>query len=331
MKVLVTGGTGFLGKSLAIALHRQGHAVTAAGRNERFGAELEKEGISFVSCHLEDTVRTVQSCIGQDMVFHCGAMSTLWGSYQDFYESNVTGTRNVIKGCLEGRVKRLIHVSTPSVYFDYKDRTDISETAVLPRKAANLYAETKRLAEREIDRAFEADGLPVITIRPRAIFGPGDQAIVPRLIEANRQGRLPLINGGQAVIDLTYIDNAVDSLILCMTAPASALGRKYNITNGEPVRFIEVLRCLFKRLGEPMRGKTLPYAAAYAAAAMLEGAARLTGSKKEPPLTRYAVGLLGKSQTLDITAARAQLGYSPAVTIKEGIERYAAWYRQQHV
>lgn len=329
MKVLVTGATGFLGRHLALALHKQGHEVTAAGRNDTIGEKLRQEGISFLPCHLEDTIKTEQSCAGQDMVFHCGAMSSLWGSYHDFYDSNVTGTRNIVRGCLAHHVQRLIYVSTPSIYFDYTDRTNIRESAPLPRKAANLYAETKRLAELEIDKAFVNEGLPVITLRPRAIFGPGDPAIVPRLIEANRRGKLPLINGGQAIIDLTYIDNLVDALLLCMTAPESVFGRKYNITNGEPVRFIDVLQHLFEQLGEPMRAKRIPYAAAYTVASIMEGVARITGSAKEPLLTRYSVGLLGKTQTLDISAAREKLGYAPRRTIREGIDLYADWYKQQ--
>lgn len=300
------------------------------GRNERMGAELSGQGITFVCSRLEDTVQMVRSCEGQEMVFHCGAMSSLWGSYNDFYESNVTGTRNVIKGCAANSVQRLIHVSTPSIYFDYKDRHRIAESAPLPRKSANLYAETKRLAEQEVDQAYES-GLPVVTIRPRAIFGPGDPSIIPRLIQANRQGRLPLIQGGQAVIDLTYVDNVVEALLLCMSAPTSALGQKFNITNDEPVRFIDALHYLFERLEEPIRARRIPYLTAYLVAGCMEGVARLSGSGKEPLLTRYTVGLLGKSQTLDISAAKEQLGYRPRVTVKEGIDAYAAWHKEHYV
>jgi len=329
LRILVTGGTGFLGRSLSIALYKLGHEVTATGRNERIGAELTEQGIAFVPSRLEDTVQMARLCEGQEIVFHCAALSSLWGSYNDFYESNVTGTRNVIKGCAANGVQRLIHVSTPSIYFDYTDRYGIVETDPLPRRAANVYAETKLLAEQEVDQAYES-GLPVITIRPRALFGPGDPAIIPRLIQANRQGRLPLIRDGQAVIDMTYIDNAVDALLLCMSAPAAALGRKFNITNDESVRFIDALYYLFERLGEPMQARRIPYPAAYLAAGCMEGLARLSGSGKEPLLTRYAVGLLGRSQTLDISAAKELLGYRPRVTVKEGIDAYAAWYKEQH-
>ncbi|WP_189008779.1 NAD-dependent epimerase/dehydratase family protein [Paenibacillus marchantiophytorum] len=329
MNILVTGGTGFLGKKLAIALHNLGHNVTATGRNLQIGAQLAKQGIIFLPGHLEDRTATLESCSGQDIVFHSGAKSSLWGRYTDFYDSNVIGTRNIIDGCLGSRVQRLIHVSTPSIYFDYKDRLNIHESDRLPRRSANAYAETKRLAEVEVDKAFQA-GLPVITIRPRAIFGPGDQAIVPRLIEANRAGKLPLIRSGRAIIDLTYIDNVIQALLLCMKAPATTLGGKFNITNGEPSSFSEVLIQLFDRLEEPIRSRTVPYQLAYWIAGMMELAAKLSGSAEEPLLTRYSVGLLGRNQTLDISAAREQLGYKPDISIKKGIDIYAAWYKKQH-
>lgn len=327
-RVLVTGGTGFLGGSLARALNKLGYEVTATGRNEAKGEELRREGIAFVACDLADTEKMVQLCDRQDYVFHCGALSSTWGQYSYFYDSNVIGTRNILEGCRRYEVGRLIYVSTPSLYFDYTDRLDISESAPLPHKAANAYAETKRIAEQEVDRAFAA-GLPVITIRPRAIFGPGDQAILPRLLRANRQGRVPLINGGQALIDMSYIDNVVEALLQCMSSPEHTLGKKYNITNGEPLPLIHLLERLFTSLEEPLRGKKISYRTAYAAASLLEWKARLTRSEKEPLLTRYTVGLLGNSITLDLTAAREGLNYIPQVTIDEGITAYAAWIKEQ--
>src|SRR5690606_3825206 len=118
-----------------------------------------------------------------------GALSSPGGKYSDFYNSNVIGTRNIVEGSRRHQVGRLIYVSTPSLYFDYTDRWNLSESAPLPRKPVNAYAATKRRAEEEVEPAFAA-GLPVITIRPRAIFGPGDQTILPRLLLANQKGRL---------------------------------------------------------------------------------------------------------------------------------------------
>lgn len=326
MRALVTGATGFLGRKLAERLLAEGWEVTALGRNAVVGAELEAAGMRFVRADLQDAAAVDAACRGVDHVFHSGALSSPWGPYESFFQANVVGTRHVVAGCRAHGVKRLIHVSTPSLYFDFNDRLNIREDDPLPARFVNAYAETKRLAELEVDRAF-AGGLPAITIRPRALFGPGDTTIMPRLIRAAEKGFLPLFGDGGTMIDVTYVENVVDALLLCQRAPESALGKKYNITNGEPQRLVEFLPRAFDALGLRYVPLRVPFDVAMGLATTMEIAARTLGRGQEPLLTRYAVGLLGKSQTLDITAARQALGYSPRVSVEEGIQAYASWWK----
>ena len=325
MKALVTGGTGFLGRKLAERLAGMGFSVTATGRNRAIGEALEAQGIHFQALELADEPGMTAAIRGQDYVFHSGALSSPWGPYQAFHEANVIGTRNVARACLTHGVKRLIHVSTPSLYFDFRDRERIREDEPLPPKGVNAYAETKRLAETEVDWAA-SQGVETITIRPRALFGPGDTTILPRLIRANRGGRMPLFEGGRARIDITYVENVVDALILCQQAPASALGRQYNITNGEPMAVGEMLERLFARLDMPYEPRPLSFETGMRIAGVLEWVANTFQGGKEPVLNRYSVGLLARTQTLDITAAREQLGYVPRVSIDEGLEHFVAWW-----
>lgn len=327
MKALVTGATGFLGRHLAETLISRGWEVTALGRNQTVGAELAASGMRFVQADLADEAAVVAACAGQDTVFHAGALSSPWGPYAAFHRANVLGTRHVIAGCRRHHVQRLIHVSTPSLYFTGSDRLNIRESEPLPPRFVNAYAQTKFLAENEIDRAFE-QGLPVITIRPRGIFGPGDTAIMPRLIRAARRGVLPIFGSGDAQVDVTHVDNVVAALLQCQRAPAGALGGKYNITNGEPRAVLPFLQQVFAALGIPFQPLRIPLPLALTLAGCLETGARLWGGN-EPVLTRYAVGLLGTSQTLDLTAARQQLGYEPTVSLEQGIERYARWWKAQ--
>ncbi|MFW5433421.1 NAD-dependent epimerase/dehydratase family protein [Paenibacillus apiarius] len=321
-RALVTGGTGFLGQRLALKLVEEGYTVSAIGRNTHVGHELERTGIRFIPLDLGDADRVKETCRSHDAVFHCAALSAPWGAYADFYASNVIGTRHVVQGCLSGGA-RLVHVSTPSIYWNWQDRLNIKEADPLPPKQATAYAATKLLAEREVDRAVEEAGLHAITLRPRAIYGPGDRAILPRLIEANRGGYMPLIRGGRSLLDVTYVDNVVDALLLAATASPAALGGKYNITNGEPMLLSDMLAKLFALLDTPFRPIPLAYPIASAAAGLLELRARWLAGGKEPKLTRYAVGLIGRSQTLDITAARERLGYKPRIGTEEGMNRFA--------
>ncbi|MDF2716529.1 MAG: NAD-dependent epimerase/dehydratase family protein [Paenibacillus sp.] len=329
MKALVTGGTGFLGKRLAMALRDKGWDVTVLGRQLAKGEELQRQGIRFVQADLRDRESVATACVGRDTVFHCGALSASWGAYSAFYESNVRGTEHVIAGCRMHGVARLVHVSTPSVYFGGSHRLNVRESDPLPARQASHYAITKRLAELAVLDAC-ALGLPAVIIRPRALFGPEDVSILPRLLEANATRGIPLIDGGKALIDLTYVDNAVQAMLLCQAAPASVAGNVYNITNGEPMPFTEAVDNLFGLLRLPVRYMRLPFAAAYAAAALMELSARLLPGEREPLFTRAMAGMLGRSQTLDISAARRELGYSPNVSVKEGMQSYAEWRENQH-
>jgi len=325
-RVLVTGGTGFLGRKLAERLQAGGYDVTALGRNERIGQELAASGMLFKRVDLGDADAIRDACKNQDIVFHAGALSSPWGKPEEFHRSNVLGTRHVIAGCQAHEVRRLIHVSSPSVLFEFRDCLDLPESTPYPTVPANAYAATKQQAEKDIDQAF-AGGLPVIMFRPRALFGPGDTVIFPRLIRASRRA-FPMF--GNPLIDLTYVENAVDALMLGMTAPSAVLGRKYHVTNGTPIPLRDLLTTVFGRLGQPYRTRSLPPALGLALAGLSEGVTRLTGSDREPVLTRYSVGTLAYSQTLDISAIRRDLGYQPRIGIEEGIDRFARWWKETH-
>jgi nucleoside-diphosphate-sugar epimerase len=327
MNILVTGGTGFLGKQLALRLHSLFHNVTVLGRNQLIGQELIAKNIQFLNVDLRDKNGIIAACQGQDYIFHCGALSSPWGKYQDFYDTNVLGTTNIIQGCQIHHVKRLIYVSTSSVYFDFSHRLNIPENTPLPTPI-NAYSQTKQLAEQEINQAYQ-QGLPVITIRPRGIFGSGDTAILPRLIRASTKTGIPLINQGKASIDITYIDNVVDALLLCQNAPDHLLGRVFNITNGEPIYIADLLEMLFSKLNYSCKLKPISYNTAYGIASLMELIANTILWGREPVFTRYTVGLLAFSQTLDITAAVQELGYKPRVSIEEGLDIFAQWWQEK--
>ena len=326
-RVLVTGATGFLGGALCQRLHRLGFSVTATGRDAARGAALGG-GIRFVAADLADGDAAAALCAGQDYVVHCAALASPWGRYQDFHRANVVATRNIASASRRAGVRRMVHVSSPSIYMDHRDRVSVREDEPLPETPLSFYAATKRLAEDEIDRAH-GDGLPVITIRPQGIFGPGDRVIFPRLIRVARRGWFPVIGHGRNLIDITYIDNVVDALLLCLSSPPASLGRKYNISNGDPISNYELLDRVFTAVGVRYRRVRVPFGFAYRAAGALEAVDRALPGEREPTLTRYAVCVLGKSRTLDLSAARTDLGYQPRVGIADGIDRFVTWWKEQ--
>ena len=198
-KVLVTGATGFLGRATAVRFRDLGWDVTGLGRDEKIGRQLAAQGIPFLQADLRNRQQIEDACAGRDYVIHCAALSSPWGAYRDFYETNVGGTEHVVSGCVRHGARRLVHVSTPSVYFNYRDRLLVSEQEELPRKPVNSYAATKLMAERVVADAA-GNGLSSIIVRPRAVFGPGDTSLFPRLLRVNDSRGIPLIGGGEALL-----------------------------------------------------------------------------------------------------------------------------------
>ncbi len=328
-RALITGATGFLGGHLARRLVELGWDVHGTGRDKSRGQALERIGVQMNYYDLGDAEQAIEACKGQDIVFHCAALSSPWGKYQQFYQSNVKATQHIVDGCIRHDVQRLIHVSTPSIYFDGKTHYGIRESDPLPRKSVNHYAATKLLAEQIVLQAYKKQGLASIMIRPRAIFGPMDQTLFPRLLEANRQSGVPLLQGGRAPIDLTYVDNVVDAMLLGVKAPQAALGQAYNISNSEPIAFVELLSRLFERLDIPLHTRNVPYSVAHLIAGGMEAVYRLFPALGEPPLTRYSVGSIAVPHTLDISLAQQQLGYMPRISVDQGLERFADWWCAQ--
>ena len=319
--ILITGATGFLGRHLAFRLVKLGHQVTALGRNAEVGQQLQTAGAQFYPVDLLDAAKLVQCTQGVEYVFHCAALSSPWGNYQKFYQANVLGTKNVADACEIAHVKRLIHVSSPSIYFNGMSQLQISETADMPKKFANHYALTKYQAEKLVDQAHER-GLSVVTMRPRALIGPYDQTIMPRVLRVLKRGWFPVFSEDDCWVDLTCVENVVDALILAMNAGSQVDGKKFNITNGEPVKISEMVRQLARYLGINPKMIRIPYGFADYVARILE---RFSFGR-EPILTRYSVGLLGRSQTLDISAARRDLHYVPKKSINQGLQDYANWW-----
>lgn len=329
MKILVTGATGFLGHALAVQLKKDGHKVVGCGRDKTKGAELASIGIDFARADLSDSHRIEELCSGMDWIFHCGALSSVWGKREDFWSSNVQGTRNIVQGALRQRVQRLIHISSPSIYFRFAHAENIHEDDPLPPKFINTYTASKYAAEEEVQIGVQK-GLESVILRPRAIYGPRDTSIFPRILRSLESGRLPIIGNGNNKTAISYVDNVVHACVCAAYAQLPHSGRAYNITDGETIELWPLLNHIADELGLPKPKK-------YRSARMLrwmargmEVAHRIANPDKEPILTEYGVGLLSCTCTLNIERAQKELGYSPQISTEEGIQRFLSWWKQEH-
>lgn len=320
MKIAVTGATGFLGSNLCRQASRAGHEIVSAlGTNVDAGGKLASEGFSFVPARLSQVETMATAFQGADAVVHCAAKSAPWGSRRSFEDTNVVGTANVVKACRRAGVPRLVHISSASVYFRLEDRYDIRESSPLP-EPVNEYARSKAMSEVAAFR-FERD---VVVLRPRGIFGPGDTTLVPRLARVGRGGHLPLLRGGRAQVDITFVDVVSSAILAAAAAPCPVRGT-YNVAHGESVRVKDLVERIMAALGLPVAWRRVPLVAALAAATMAESVSRIMNSKDEPPLTAYSLGLLAFSQTLDISAIKADLGWTPPVSLEMGLGRTTEW------
>lgn len=321
--VLITGATGFLGHYLVTEFLQQGYHVIAVGRNTTRLAELERNAgqEASISTCVSDLAGLAQAVTADiDVVVHAAALSTIWGAWEAFYQTNVEGTRHVLQFCRDRQVQALVFISSPSVYSGKGDRLNLKEGEENPHNRLNNYIQTKIQAEHDI----QAAGNNAIILRPRGLIGIGDTSIVPRLLKANDSFGLPLFRGGSNLVDMTCVENV--ALATRLAAEVLITGKPhqiiYNISNGEPRTFKDITDQLFDGLGIPALYKPRNVTVFYLIASALEAIYKLLHIKNEPPLTKYTVCTLGYSQTLDITAAQRDLGYQPRISLDEGITNY---------
>lgn len=329
--VLVTGATSGLGRNAALWLKQEGYSVVGVGRDVAAGATLALQGIRFVACDLATADVSQLAALMQNVawVWHCAALSSPWGAKADFMAANVQATQMLAQAAGQAQVQRFVHISTPSLYFDFQPRHNIPES-FLAARFANAYAETKFLAEGCIQQAQQLYPTTRFTLlRPRGIFGPHDRVIVPRLQEQLERfkGVLKLPRGGQACVDLTFALNVVHAMYLASTQPTLPPAAVYNISNQEPMVLRDVIEALFvKALGCDVRIQAVPYPLLYAVATAMEATASLT--HKEPMLTRYSVGVLSFDMTLCSQKAQQELGYYPRYSMQQAIALTAEWLKQ---
>ena len=318
--VLVTGATGFLGRHLVRRLIELGQPVRATGRNLTLGLQLQAEGADFRPVDLRDLPGLMTAMEGVKAVVHGGALSSVWGRKRDFHAINVGGTENVIAACLAHGVKRLVYISSPSVMTRSVAQWNLTETEPLPDKHVSVYSETKRLGEDRVRQVAEGTpGLETVILRPKAIYGPGDTTIFPRLIKSAEKGRLPIIGDGNTVTNLTHVRDVVAAILLALKSE-KAVGNVYVVTGGKDLRIWDAITEVVTRFGFQAPSRKIPIGRAMRAAKALEWLWRTLHLPGEPPLTTYSAGILGLSQTYDITAARRDLGYEPSVSIEQGLD-----------
>lgn len=327
MNILVTGATGFLGSRITEHLASKSwvESVVATGRKISFHKKINKPKIKYVLGDLVDPL-FVESLLDNkiDVVINCASFSSPWGTFKLFHESNVITQRNLIHSSQKSNIQRFIYISTPSIYFNFKNRLNITEVSPLPTKQVNNYSTTKLEAERLLKKS----SLDHIILRPRALIGKGDTVIMPRLIRSYKEGKLKIMGTGDNIVDLTSVSNMVDAIVLSLST--KNVNESYNISNGEPVNLWNSINSVLTKIGEDSITKKIPYHLLYSIANFLELKSKLTKSTKEPIITKYSVGVLAKSFSFNINKAKTMLGYEPKQNTNDAIQEFAIWYNKMN-
>lgn len=320
MRVLVTGGGGFLGGAICRQLLTRGDEVVAYQRSSDI--KLEKLGAKIIQGSIVDLEALTKATQGMDAVIHTAAKAGQWGPYDDYYQPNVIGTENVITACHSNHIQRLVFTSSPSVTHADGDVEGGDESLPYAEHYRAHYPATKALAEQMVMAANCAE-LHTVSLRPHLIWGPGDNHLLPSLL-ARANGRKLKLPGPDKLIDTVYIDNAAQAHLLALdrlqTDPQIVGGKTYFISNDQPMSQRQIIGGLLKAAGKDVDIQPVSPALAIAAGTVLENTWKFFKLKSEPPITRWAAEHLSTAHWYDISAAKRDLGYKATISISAGMK-----------
>ena len=323
MKILITGATGFAGGYLLRYLSNiyGVENVHGTGRSLSKAKTLSNEGFTIKVGDLVDPEFVNSQLTSYDLIVHCAAKSSVWGSYDSFYKANVVATKNLLE--VIHSEQQLIYISTANIYFNFGNRRSIREDDSLPNPFNNHYAATKYEAEQIVLEHYKK--AIVTVLRPRAILGVGDTVVFPRLLRAHKEGRLRIIGKGENEIDFTSIKNLCYAVKLCIEKKEIANRQIYNVTNGDLINLWDEIKSVLSSVGLSTELKSVPYFLAFLIAKFHEF--KTSEHSHEPSMTCYGVGVLNYSISLNIDKITNELGYKPIENSKQTLEDFVFWYK----
>ncbi|MDA7950087.1 MAG: NAD-dependent epimerase/dehydratase family protein [Pirellulaceae bacterium] len=322
MRAFVTGAGGFLGKHLVRLLLQEGYEVTTYSRGNY--PELQQSGVKTERGDIRDKERVTQASKGAEIVFHVAAKAGIWGPWKEYYGINTIGTENVLHACKKNGIPKLVYTSSPSVTFDGAKQTFIDETVPYSSRWLCNYPRSKALAEEKVLLANDSRNFLTCALRPHLIWGPGDQHLVPRLLDRARQGKLFQVGSGKNLIDITYVENGAFAhlqVARALTSDAKVCGNAYFLSQGEPVNCWHWISGLLALVDLPPVKKKISYPLARVVGASMEVAYTLLRKKDEPKMTRFLAAQLAFDHYFDISKAKDDFGYTPKISTEQGMKR----------
>jgi nucleoside-diphosphate-sugar epimerase len=319
MKVLVTGGGGFLGCYIVEMLQKRGYLVRAFGRRPQ--PILESRGIEFIRGDISFSDDVDKAVCGSDAVFHVAGRAGLDMDYQAYYNTHVVGTKNVVEACQRHRVQRLVFTSTPAVVFNGQDLSGGDESLPYQFDFPWYYAQTKAMAEKYV-LEHNSPRLKTVALRPHLLLGEGDPHLMPQILQCAKNRKLQIVGEGNNRVDITFVANAAHAHLLAFDALEQGKigGKAYFIGQERPIVLWEFIGSVLERLKLPALERRISFKKAYQMGYMTESFYRMFRRSKMPPMTRALAVALSKDHYFSHERARVDFGYVPQVTIEQGLD-----------
>ncbi len=314
MQIFITGASGFVGGAAAKRLAAAGHTVRAMSRSEASDMKIRALGAEPVRCDLENV--TAEHLKGAEAIIHAAAFVEAWGPKDAWDRMNVGGTKRMLAAAKDAGVKRFIHIGTEAALAHGQDIRNGGEDLPFAVGSPYPYCRTKALAEMAV-REANAPGFETIVLRPRFIWGPGDQTILPAIRAMAESGGWMWIDGGKAMTSTIHIDNLTDAIELALTRGTP--GEAYFILDEGNRSMREIVGGMADAIGVELADRSIPRWLADTIGAVSEGLWRLLPLKGAPPLTRHAAMVMSRDCTLKGDKAARDLGYRPRISVEEGL------------